>query len=306
MNPIPLISCRQHYFYVLVFSLAAWLFIAMLVGGFVPVKYKNMDWCECRLHFKYMNISFFIYGVGGIVFGLLFSYPFHRLMIVKYTQPGDKQVPSSWMAKIGRRLLSWRGPAILLLISGIYLGADRLTHACFRTHPTYALLRIIHCAAARGDIIVIQSEINKGIDVDAEIKGGGTPMLMAAWKGQKGAITLLIEKGADVNAKTQDGYTPLLAAIIFGCKDSVALLIEKGADPNTMEIHNGFTPLHWAVHKSNMQIARLLIENGADMNIKNNTGNTPLDMASSAEIKLLLRSYGARTSAELKAEKKKK
>ena len=40
------------------------------------------------------------------------------------------------------------------------------------------------------------------------------------------------------------------------------------------------TPLHWAANRGRIDVARLLVENGADINKADESGKTPLDLAS--------------------------
>jgi|GEM_PF-3521261 len=51
--------------------------------------------------------------------------------------------------------------------------------------------------------------LSKGAEVDPEIEGGQTPLMLAAMHGKLEMVKLLVENGANVNAKTQEGQTPL-------------------------------------------------------------------------------------------------
>lgn len=39
------------------------------------------------------------------------------------------------------------------------------------------------------------------------------------------------------------------------------------------------TPLHYAVISMSLPVVKILVDNGADCNLKNEDGNTPLDIA---------------------------
>ncbi len=58
------------------------------------------------------------------------------------------------------------------------------------------------------------------------------------------------------------------------------LLLKSGADVNVRD-NSGTTPLHLAVKNGNQEIVALLLENKADPNARNNAGETPLDYAKS-------------------------
>jgi len=63
--------------------------------------------------------------------------------------------------------------------------------------------------------------------------------------------------------------------------------------------------LHAATSEGQNEIAELLIAEGADVNVKNDEGETPIDMAirlKRTEPIDLLRKHGGKTSKELKAE----
>jgi ankyrin repeat protein len=55
------------------------------------------------------------------------------------------------------------------------------------------------------------------------------------------------------------------------------LLIAHGADPNSRTV-NGSTALHQASKFGRIEIVRLLIEHGANVEVKNDEGETPLDI----------------------------
>jgi ankyrin repeat protein len=63
--------------------------------------------------------------------------------------------------------------------------------------------------------------------------------------------------------------------------------------------------LHAATSEGQNEIAELLIAEGADVNVKNDEGETPIDMAirlKRTEAIDLLRKHGGQTGEELKAE----
>jgi len=54
--------------------------------------------------------------------------------------------------------------------------------------------------------------LEKGADVEIEIAGGWTPLLLAAYKGHREFVKLLLEKGADSQATNEKGVTALQCA----------------------------------------------------------------------------------------------
>ena len=171
----------------------------------------------------------------------------------------------------------------------------------------------IHDAAMNGDLTGIQSELDKGVDVNAKNINGWTPLHLAAINGHNELAELLIFKDADVNEKDEWGWTPLHYTANFGYKEIAELLIAKGASVNSHDKGKS-TALHTAAYWGQKNIAELLIGKGADVNAKNGDGDTPLDWAEAAwennspdveaarkEIADLLRKHEAKTAEELKA-----
>ena len=84
----------------------------------------------------------------------------------------------------------------------------------------------IHDAAREGKIEVVKQHLTAGMDVNAKIEGGVTPLFYAAGHGHKEIAKLLIAKGADVNARDFLGMTPLDMAA--GHKKTADLLRKHG------------------------------------------------------------------------------
>ena len=181
---------------------------------------------------------------------------------------------------------------------------------------TTAFADPIHDAVEKGNLIGVQTELDKGVDVNAKREDGSTPLHGAAegghgeivellitagadlhattvsmlggggWiplhsaarQGHRGIVELLIEMGTDVNTRDSAGKSTLHDAVLEGHKGIVELLINKGADLNAKSGYYG-TPLHVAGSMGHKEIAELLIANGADLNVQDGFGRTPLNAA---------------------------
>ena len=137
-----------------------------------------------------------------------------------------------------------------------------------------------------------------GMDPDARNNFGETPLatacryLMPPEKASR-IVQSLIEAGADVDARTNvnaegtGGATPLLLATCGFGQDlgSVRLLIESGADVNAratgniFKLDKGQTAIFPSIISQNQKLLPLLIELGADVNLQDDEGLTPLDVA---------------------------
>jgi Ankyrin repeats (3 copies) len=76
----------------------------------------------------------------------------------------------------------------------------------------------------------------------------------------------------------QDGTTALHLLAQKGRVDLMQEFIYAGADVNAQD-HKGWTPLHYAVLSKSPAAVALLVESGADLQLKNNSGNNPIDIA---------------------------
>lgn len=97
----------------------------------------------------------------------------------------------------------------------------------------------------------------------------------------------LLERGADVNAQDKGGLIPLHNASSYGHLDIAALLIKYNTVVNATDKW-GFTPLHEAAQKGRTQLCALLLAHGADPFLKNQEGQTPVDLASADDVRCLL------------------
>lgn len=98
-------------------------------------------------------------------------------------------------------------------------------------------------AAAAGDIEAMKAQLIEGADPNARDRElGVTPLSWATLFNQVEVGEFLIQKGADVNARNRDGGTPLHGAAFLGHADIAALLIQKGADVNAKN-DKGESPL---------------------------------------------------------------
>ena len=114
----------------------------------------------------------------------------------------------------------------------------------------------IHDAASKGDLRSVQSELDKGVNANANnTASAAPPLLLAALNSQTEVIKLLIAEGADLDGKDKFGNTSLHYASQHGSKGIVELLIRNKANVN-MKNKGGETPLDIVADKDTADILR--------------------------------------------------
>lgn len=123
--------------------------------------------------------------------------------------------------------------------------------------------------------------VEHGADINATDKDGNTILYYAILHYKLKIITYLIEIGVNINIKNWLGETVLHLTSRRGDWEIVLALIKDAKRKAQLNIKNneGMTALHWAVKEEKEKVVELLLENGADPTIKNNEGETSIDLA---------------------------
>ena len=104
----------------------------------------------------------------------------------------------------------------------------------------------------------------------------------AAKEGNLGVVKYLLKKNpASVNISNGNGETPVHLAAKKGHLQVVKFLVEEAkADAYFKDKEFGATPLHWSAFKGYLDVVKYLVErNPKSIDIKNNRGETPLEVA---------------------------
>ena len=126
-------------------------------------------------------------------------------------------------------------------------------------------------------------------DINTLNSKGESPLMLAAFKGQKDIVERLIKKGADIN---KTGWTPLHYAASSGQLAIISLLLDHHAYIDA-ESPNGTTPLMMAAKYGSGEAVDLLVAEGADTQLKNQRGMTALQFAETGERPDAIRSLSA-------------
>ncbi|XP_076678154.1 tankyrase isoform X3 [Andrena cerasifolii] len=143
-------------------------------------------------------------------------------------------------------------------------------------------------AAKKGNLTRVQRLVTQDNINCRDAQGrNSTPLHLAAGYNNLEVAEFLLERGADVNAQDKGGLIPLHNASSYGHLDIAALLIKYNTVVNATDKW-GFTPLHEAAQKGRTQLCALLLAHGADPFLKNQEGQTPVDLASADDVRCLL------------------
>lgn len=125
---------------------------------------------------------------------------------------------------------------------------------------------------------------HKELKINEKNDGGFSALMLAASGGHRDIVELLIDRGANIDEGNEDGDSALMLAILKDQKDIAELLIDRGANINKRN-HWGSSPFMLAVIENRKDFVELLIDRGVNIEERNKDGDTPLIAASSRDRK---------------------
>ena len=152
-----------------------------------------------------------------------------------------------------------------------------------------------HAAAHRGDLAVLRKLIAGGADVDARDGHGRTPLHVATFARQRGAIAVLADARADLGQLDNDRYDAVTIAAVADDEETLRLLLARGASARLTTSRYDGTALIAAAHLGHDGVVRQLIQAGAPLDHVNNLHWTAVIEA------VVLGDGGSRHQATLKA-----
>lgn len=141
----------------------------------------------------------------------------------------------------------------------------------------------LHLAADAGQVEAIATLVAVGAAVDTPSTKGLTPLALALMKGPSNveAICLLVELGAAVDALIEQRglETPLHIAARSGRADVLERLLASPQIRPTVRTRDGSTALHYAAAFGQTHVLEPLVRAGCPVDSRDNALNTPLHLA---------------------------
>lgn len=174
------------------------------------------------------------------------------------------------------------------------------------SHTGYTLLHDIASNRQLWTLDVMKWLVKKGLDINARTDDGSTPLILSIYNStgydreHYDKIEWLLTIGADATITDNSGRTPLhYAAFNKGfLPEKLPLLLKThGVDINATD-NNGMTALHYAAHNGNSLAVTTLLFYNADYTIKDKSGLTPFEHASSEIAEIVSQPHKYRASAQ--------
>lgn len=134
--------------------------------------------------------------------------------------------------------------------------------------------RGLFAAAAKGDVATIRKLVAARAKVDARDARKRTPLLVAAYAGQRDAMRALVAAGADPNALDIDRYDMVTIAAVADDLPTLELALELGNKATNITSRYDGTALIAAAHLGHAEVVRKLALAGAPLDHVNNLGWT--------------------------------
>jgi len=145
----------------------------------------------------------------------------------------------------------------IFIFTGCIKKENQLTLADISEKKDNAVGSTIHDAVRVNDLKLVETFIQKGVNLNKKDRFGYTPLHLAARFNHFDIAKVLIENGADVNTKDKYGDTPLIDSTRNGYTNVSKLLICSGANRETLDKYE-MSALHYASKTNDVFISKLL------------------------------------------------
>jgi len=160
-----------------------------------------------------------------------------------------------------------------------------------------------HDAARSGDVRMLEEALDHDERaVRLRDKLQRTPLHLAAWAGHAALVAVLISRGADVHAEAVDGIRAIHFAAQNGHDEAVKELLKARSKVNVRDTKKLNTPLHFAASKGHASTVAYLLKKNADATSFNRARKTPVDVASTDEVRQVFLASAGSSNGDLGAD----
>jgi ankyrin repeat protein len=132
----------------------------------------------------------------------------------------------------------------------------------------------MEAAIRKKESLVTEALLQRGVDVNAPLPSGVTPLTAAASAGSTEIVRTLLKNGADPNLNG-----PLEDASLKGFTSVAELLLDHGAQVNQLNAASGTTALYAAASFGKAETVSLLLKRGADAGLCGKARKSPYQAA---------------------------
>lgn len=182
-------------------------------------------------------------------------------------------------------------------------GADVNFEADIDSLPTHRKT-LLNFAMDEGNEQMVQLLLKYNADPNRDVSGDISSLHIATGKGNLKMMKILLAYGANVNLVPVHGYinqSPLHFAVLHEHSKAVKLLLDDIKINLNVMSECGSSVLHYGAMfvKFNFRIVQYLLDAGVDINLKNELGETALDIAQQfpGMVKFLIRRHIIKLSA---------
>ena len=169
------------------------------------------------------------------------------------------------------------GGPVALALAALLCGAPPALAQVPPTAAEAAAYTGLHAAAWRGDVAAIgRLEGGGKAALEARDAHGRTPLHVATFARQRGAVKALLAAGADTAALESGRYDAVTIAAVADDEETLAILLAAGASARLVTSRYDGTALIAAAHLGHDGVVRMLIAAGAPLDHVNNLGWTAL------------------------------
>nr|WIK87654.1 ankyrin repeat protein [Oriental turtle dovepox virus] len=155
-------------------------------------------------------------------------------------------------------------------------------------HPKYRvkIINVLFSAIYNYDLDMIEFLLRNKVDPNKEMvlvdpmDYNRTPLVVSASLGHTEIVKILLKYGANIDGRISTWFTSALhTAVQYNKYETARLLLENGANVNIQD-YELMTPMHTTLlyNPFNEKMVRLLLKYGADIRLKNNTGDSAIDI----------------------------